>query len=377
MKQNIQYKNNTKKIITITAIILTAVSFGYYVFLRVGSNNRYIKCSPPPDGLPWRTKIFSRVVFGSPPRLEPSLVTKSRLCFVNNPKINEPVEIVYEFKRGRESSSSRELVNATAKIYVPEGFEIISGNPTWKGKLAEGETKKISLIVKPLKLGYFRFRGSVMVGNITGSVSVLWTEISAQGGKIGSKPKNMWYRSDYIDYIYESDDFFIDPKDENIFGFQPGNFGKGHDPNIISSLALSNPLELGKESTLIYSVTPKIDLSENTQISLQLPDYAFDIINLENSPNIKIMQKDDNFIVWTGPINKGQTTEVRLRLKLKNYGWGNISARIMLSKYISNYLSESIVNDETVLNLYIDQYGKYASVLGDDLKSFNLSELHY
>jgi hypothetical protein len=297
------------------------------------------------------------------------------LCFADNPNLNKPVELVFEFKRGNEKNPTGEPVSVTTNIQTPDGFVIVSGSPTWSGMLAEGKTEKVSLIVKATKPGYYRFKSSIMMGTFTGSASTLWVEISSQNSKVGSEPKDMWNKNGAV---HENSNPFQDSKDDNIFGFQAGNFGKGHDPNISSSLVLSNPLGLEKESTLIYSVTPKIDLSEKTQISLQLPDYAFDIIDVENSANIKITQNDNtHFVVWTGPINKGQTTEVRVKLKLKNYGWGNISAETMLSKYISNYSSESIVNDETVLNLYLDQYGKYASVLGDDLKTFNLSELHY
>jgi len=71
---------------------------------------------------------------------------------------------------------------------------------------------------------------------------------------------------------------------------------------------------------LTYTVTPKIDLPEKTQISLQFPENAFDVIDTGNSSNEKMTQNSNTLIVWTGPMKKGQSTEVHVRLKLKNFG---------------------------------------------------------
>ena len=83
------------------------------------------------------------------------------------------------------------------------------------------------------------------------------------------------------------------------------------------------------------------------------------------------MQKDPAyFLVWTGALAKNQITEVKAKVKLKGFGWGKVSGRIQVWKdYLPNRsLEESLtlVNDEILINLYLDKYGKFISILGDE-----------
>ena len=108
------------------------------------------------------------------------------LAISNAPALNQTAELTCTI------TSREDAPNTTAQIKLPEGFELISGNLTWKGDLEKNSQKSFKATVKSVKTGNWAIEATaesklkdgepsesykavdhvyVVLGNVTASVS--------------------------------------------------------------------------------------------------------------------------------------------------------------------------------------------------------------
>jgi len=159
---------NKKILIILTVLVLIVVGLvGYYIFTK----------SQPPRPIPGQAQytfstqcseismsdadesILSQIVNILGPRVVSAttqqLLFESKLCFLDKPQINKASRLEFTFV------SPFNLPTVTAKIELPENFEIVSGNSEWTGGLEGGKTKNLIITVKPTKVGYYHI-GSIL-----------------------------------------------------------------------------------------------------------------------------------------------------------------------------------------------------------------------
>ena len=86
------------------------------------------------------TATFSTM---SPERFKPF-----ELNFSEPPEFNKPVELTMNVVEG-----GFPFPNATIKIYLPDGFELVSGDLEWQGDLTKDVPVQLKAVVKPVKTG--------------------------------------------------------------------------------------------------------------------------------------------------------------------------------------------------------------------------------
>jgi len=107
------------------AVIIIAVVLAV-VFLRGG-------VKPP-------IETSTKFPYSSPIKVaggdKPTSPMQSVLTILEKPLLNVPVPLVFSFK------SVTPAPNTEAKIELPDGFELVSGTPTWNGDLEMNEERK-------------------------------------------------------------------------------------------------------------------------------------------------------------------------------------------------------------------------------------------
>jgi hypothetical protein len=142
-------------------------------------------------------------------------------------------------------------------------------------------------------------------------------------------------------------------------------FLPAQDNNVNATLEASTTPELNKETTIKYTVSPLIDLPENTNMSILLPHKGYEIVNT----TFPFGEQGSSGwgINWKGQILENQTAEMALTLKFTSEGWGGIYAGVYVPGTVStytNYLSTS------TLYTYVDKYGGFATLNRDEYNSW-------
>lgn len=294
------------------------------------------------------------------PPMKPSSPLQVELFLSDKPLLNNPVTLALKFKSVMDAS------NISAKIELPDGFELVSGNLEWKGALVISEEEKqkhplpptncsgpecekmwkeyeypsveqnIEVVVKSTKTGYYQLKGSAisMQGNsyYFGDSDLIYIEITPNDAIIGSKPINNWYEPAQMQAV---------PMAENCEQIQ-------------SELIISQNPELNKEVTIIYIVTPSIDISDpqRTQMNLVFPPKAFEVINVQ-FPGGGETYEHKGQLTWKGSISKDQTVEIKAIFKVINTGWGSVygNLNVQPSGEIIN-----LIQDVKIADLYVDKY---------------------
>ena len=265
---------------------------------------------------------------------EPSSPLQAKLSLSENPLLNKPVTLTLSFK------SIIDAPNTFAKIILPNEFEVVSGNLEWKGDLSKDIEQKIETQVKATKVGYYQLHGSAFSRQgesyYFGDVGTIDVEITPDNAIIGSKPKNNWH----------------DPSVGMAIPLPENN------EQIESELTISSTPELNKEFTIIYRVTPLINLPdpERTYMSLVLPPKGFEILNVQFSEGGETYENNLealNQFSWEGSIDKGQTIEIKANLKVIDTGWGNLYGHLNVQP--SGEITE-LIQDVKIADLYVDRY---------------------
>lgn len=332
------------KLKVIIPIILVVVAVGATVFLLRpdgivntppigGGKSAKLPCPDISFSLDNRTffeKLFSFAtpVFATPP----SSPLQSRLCLLEKPILNNPVTLLYKFK----SVTPAPNPNTVAKIELPESFVLVNGNPEWRGNLAENEEQSFEVVVKSTKVGYYQLKASVLnegEGYSFGDADIIDIEITPNDTILDSRPENNWYQPAQGQAI---------PVAEN-------------NQTINSQLIISNNPELDKEITVIYRVTPAIDIPDpqRTQLSLVFPPRGFRVVKSE-FPSGGKTYKHDAQLSWKGSIAKNQTVEIKATFRITDTGQGSIygSLNVQQGGGIAEFMQ-----DAKIAELYVDRYG--------------------
>lgn len=302
--------DNKIKIGVIILIIVGIVLAGLYIW-NPWSPQRGIKPAPP-----------------APPAWSESSLLQATLSLSDKPLLNTPVTLTLSFK------SIINTINTFAKIELPEGFELVSGNLEWQGDLKKDEEEKIEVVVKSTKVGYYQLKGSIgsrQQNSAFSDSNIIYVEVSQNDAIIGSEPENNWFKPAQSQSV---------PLAEN-------------NEQIQSELIISQNPELNKEFTITYRLTPLIDIPDpqRTQMSLAFPPKAFEVVNAQFPEGGEIYNESQ--LTWKGSINQGQTIEIKATFKVINTGWGSVYGylNVQPSGEITN-----LIQDAKIADLYVDKY---------------------
>lgn len=103
--------------------------------------------------------------------------TSAYLTIDKAPALNQTAELTLTI------SAVRNFSNITAKIILPEGLELVSGNLVWHGALIENKTQSIHAKVKAVKIGTWTIDGAV-----TGASDQIYLSIQENEGRITERP---------------------------------------------------------------------------------------------------------------------------------------------------------------------------------------------
>lgn len=269
---------------------------------------------------------FFTPIFATPP----SSPLQNKLCLLEKPILNNLVTLLYKFK------SMSPAPNAVAKIELPESFVLVNGSREWQGSLAQNEEKSFEIVIKSTKVGYYQLKASVSQkdeGYQFDDSDVIDIEITSNNAILDSKPENNWYRPAQSQAV---------PMPKN-------------NEALSSQLLLSNAPELNKEFTVIYRVTPQIDIPDpqRTQMDLVFLPKGFKVLNVE-FPQSGRTYRYDTQLSWKGSIAKNQTAEIKATFLITDTGQGSIygSLNVQEGGGIANFMQ-----DAKVAELYVDKYG--------------------
>lgn len=310
------------KIIFFAVIIIAAVLA--VVFLRGGVK------SPAETSSKFPYSSLIKVVGGDEPRSPMQGV----LTILEKPLLNTPVPLVFSFK----SLVPTPMPNIEAKIELPDGFELVSGIPTWNGNLKENEERKIEVMIKSTKVGYYRLSGSAISRqgeSYFGDTAIIDIEITSDNAIAGSKPENNWYL----------------PAQGQSLPMAQSN------EQIRSELTFSNTPELGRSFTVTYKVTPSIKLpSQRTYLFLVFPPKAFKLLGVQFPQGGETYQRDTQ-LSWVGNIDVNQTMEIIATFEVVNVGWGTVYGSLNSQSGKGGTTVVDLVVDVKTSDLYVDKYG--------------------
>lgn len=321
-----------------TAILVSRSSEDRNIF-SIGSENQKLPCpdiSFPQDNRTLSEKLFNFVsnVFVSTAKSSeispPSF--RSELCLLEKPILNKSVMLLYKFQ------SNDPLPNAIAKIELPESFVLVSGNMEWRGDLSANEEKSFGIVVRSTKIGYFQLKASVFNDFSIYSDDLVYIEITPNNAILSSNPLNNW-----------------NPPPEALAEKISEN-----NQSISSQLIISHNPELNKEFTVIYKVTPQIDLygDLNNQMALSFPSGAFTVLKVEfpEGGRGQTDPYDDNRLTWMGAIAQGRTVEIKAILRVISTGQGTIFGTLDVFPPFGVGITKHIYDEKTA-DLYVYKDG--------------------
>ncbi len=115
----------------------------------------------------------------APERFEPF-----KLNFSEPPEFNKPVELTMDVVGGIP-----QLPNATIKIYLPDGFELVSGDLEWQGNLTKDVPVQLKAVVKPIKTGDWVIEGQIIdIGEGKRIRTALYVSVSEDSVEVSKTP---------------------------------------------------------------------------------------------------------------------------------------------------------------------------------------------
>lgn len=196
-------KGFAKIILIIVGLILVS-GVGYFLFMIFSPGQPY---RPVPGQVQYTTvqeinecskismsgddkNILSRVTNFFKPNTVSAMTQQilfgGKLCFLDKPQINKSSRLEFAFV------SPFNLSEVTARIEVPESFEVVSGNSEWTGNLEGGKQKSFIITVKPTKVGYYQVKSFL-------------TSVEGSGANLGSKQLNIDVtpKDTFVNFEYE------------------------------------------------------------------------------------------------------------------------------------------------------------------------------
>jgi hypothetical protein len=253
----------------------------------------------------------------------------------DKPLLNKHVSLRFTFRFATDTP------NVSARVELPDGFELVSGSLKWQGDLSRGEDRTAYAVVKATRTGYYQLTGTAIPqdrDDASGLTDTVHVEVTESDAIFGSKPENHWGQKGQAYAI---------PVPEN-------------NEQIRSELIVSPEPELNEEFTITYRVTPSIDIPgpQGTQMSLVLPPQAFEIVATQFPPGGEHYIHEDQ-LSWKGSISQDQTVEIKATLRIINTGWGY--AYGCLSVQPGGQIA-SLITDVIIADLYVDKYSGHHSL---------------
>ncbi len=251
--------------------------------------------------------------------LEPPGTFKSGFALSDDPVLGRPVKITltldYSPKCGKiEPNPYYEDINQnryfTARIELPEAFELVDGDLEWQGYLHCGEApKKIEATIKAAQIGEYIIRAKIDPGT----------------GHFFHHDYHYLNPELFVDVF--SDRTFVSNKPITIEGDQPFYADRPPYRHLITvDLSLSDKPLLNKDIEVKCIATATWD-TPKAYVSLDIPK-GFLIIkdNTKVTKGDATFQKEGSYLMWTGDLVKGDTIELAAIVKPVKTGRWNITA---------------------------------------------------
>jgi hypothetical protein len=206
--------------------------------------------------------------------------------------------------------------NTTMCITLPVGIELVRGELCWQGDFKKDETRQLEVTVRTVEDGYYKIVGWVQailrekLYMDIGDGDVLYLLVEGSEAWVGKKPpRNNWVPNNV------------------------GPSGRGWPPNsnlVQARFFLTDELTLGKETELVYEVTPLIDI-DNARIGIILPKAGLSVVEVKGPGQVGLSRRSrepQGVMSWEGPMVKGKTVVIRVRIKPIATGEGTLSAYV-------------------------------------------------
>ena len=116
--------------------------------------------------------------------LAPTAFKPFELNFSEPPEFNKPVELTMNVVEG-----GFPFPNATIKIYLPDGFELVSGDLEWQGDLTKDVPVQLKAVVKPVKTGDWVIEGQIIdIGEGKRIRTTLYVSVSEDSVEVSDTP---------------------------------------------------------------------------------------------------------------------------------------------------------------------------------------------
>ncbi len=227
----------------------------------------------------------------SAPSFPPSV--KGNLSLSDSPVLGKTVQVTYQFAIVKESQW--DVINATARVTLPETFELVDGTLKWQGILDRTNSGTITATIKAINKG----RGDLTAGaffspspgSTYGDGSTLYTLVLTDRAFVGDRPISF-------------------PNDRE-FGAAVARFvPRAEDLTFYLDFSISYAPKLGDTAELTLAGTALKD-APGTNLSIALP---------------KSLELVGGQLRWEGNMAKGDRAEVKATVKAVQVGRWTISA---------------------------------------------------
>lgn len=195
-----------------------------------------------------------------------------------SPLLGKPVELTLTFTVWERPAP--DAPDTTARIILPEGFELVSGDLEWDGLVSRGETYKVTATIRSIKTGDWVIGGSIRYSE-------------SKGGNLVGTECNMSV-SVFEDAVIVK--------------------GRGIREDIRTDIFLSNPPELGKPVTLTFAFAIKEEYKQDA------PDTTARIVLPEGFELI------DGDLQWEGDLTRDTIVQIKATIKAVKTGDWRIRA---------------------------------------------------
>jgi hypothetical protein len=249
---------------------------------------------------------------GLPVHTKPKPPVEVYLSMRGKPALGEHVNLILKVKMLVDAP------NTTMCITLPVGIELVRGELCWQGDFKKDETRQLEVTVRTVEDGYYKIVGWVQailrekLYMDIGDGDVLYLLVEGSEAWVGKRPpKDNW---------------------EDAPAVGPGLPKNTH--LVRTRFFLRDELALGKETELVYEVTPLIDL-HRVSIGIWLPISGISVIETKVPSEVNIhrsMNQPEGLFAWDGQIAKGQKVVITIRIKPVTTGETNLYAYVHESR---------------------------------------------
>lgn len=247
------------------------------------------------------------------------LQDRAVLEFEDLPLLGQPAKLSFSF------IYSEDKTDVEAVIHLPDGIQLLEGEPVWRGDLPQLQEKVLELTIQVQEAGHYLIEGSLdfAAGYPLKAQDSVELEVTPQATYLETRPVNHWEQR--IGYA-------VPAKQEQLS----------------SEIIIKPKPALGETFTITYRVTPLFEVYPlRMQSNLILPQNAFEVISVKFPQEGEASQNGMEFI-WMGSPRAGEVVEIQLVLKTISTGWG--------PGYGTTFIYEKGITDTLMFDLYGGEY---------------------